>query len=113
MLDSALALTLATGLTVTSTAQASPAPGAPAPAADPVPLVQARPADSLVDAFGVQTHLGYPGRYQDTAQVKEALTGLGETSRARDDARRAMALVSAIAGEKHPLYDRARALASE
>ncbi len=84
MLVSALALTLATGLTVTSTAQASPAPGAPAPAADPVPLVQARPADSLVDAFGVQTHLGYPGRYQDTAQVKDALTGLG-VRHVRDD----------------------------
>ena len=84
LLVSALALTLATGLTLTSTAQASPAPAAPAPAADPVPLVQARPADSLVDAFGVQTHLGYPGKYQDTAQVKEALTGLG-VRHVRDD----------------------------
>ena len=84
MLVSALALTLATGLTLTSTAQASPAPAAPVPAADPVPLVQARPADSLVDAFGVQTHLGYPGRYQDTAEVKQALTGLG-VRHVRDD----------------------------
>jgi hypothetical protein len=39
--------------------------------------------------------------------------GAGETGRARDDAKRAMAHVSAIAGEQHPLYDRARALASE
>ena len=37
------------------------APGAAAVAA-PVPEpVQARQADDLVDAFGVQTHLAYPG----------------------------------------------------
>ena len=41
----------------------------------------------------------------------QALAGVGETGRARDDAKRAMVHVSAIVGEKHPLYDRARALA--
>ncbi|WP_121251066.1 fibronectin type III domain-containing protein [Nocardioides ferulae] len=46
-----------------------------APRLDPV---RARPADDLVDAFGVQTHLAYPGTpYQDVAKVRQALTGLG------------------------------------
>jgi hypothetical protein len=51
---------------------------APARAADPtVPLVQARAADSLVNAFGVNTHLNYAGPYQETARVTQALNDLG------------------------------------
>ena len=48
---------------------------------------------------------------EDLLLHAQALAGIGETGRARDDANRALAHVSAIAGEKHPLYDRARALA--
>ncbi|MBJ7357705.1 hypothetical protein [Nocardioides sp.] len=70
----ALAMPLAVGAATT------PATGAAAagPAADPVIApVQARPADSLVDAFGVNTHLTYTGPYQDTARVSQALSDLG------------------------------------
>ncbi len=49
-----------------------------------VPEVQAGRADTLVDSFGVQTHLGYPGQYQDTERVHQALTDLG-VRHVRDD----------------------------
>src|SRR3712207_377330 len=40
--------------------------------------VEARPADALVEAFGVQTHLGYAGTpYADVARIKQALVSLG------------------------------------
>lgn len=45
---------------------------------DDTPEVRARPADSLVDAFGVQTHLAYPDTpYQDVARTKQVLVDLG------------------------------------
>jgi hypothetical protein len=51
---------------------------APAAAAAALPAVQARPADSLVDAFGVAIHTPYLDTpYADTARVKQALTDLG------------------------------------
>ncbi len=44
----------------------------------PVPAVQARQADSLVDSFGVGVHMGYAGTpYEDVTRVKQALTDLG------------------------------------
>ena len=45
---------------------------------DAPPEVRAQPADSLVDAVGVQTHLAYPDTpYQDVARTKQALVDLG------------------------------------
>jgi len=67
----ALAMPLALG------AATAPATSAAAVADTTVPLVQARPADSLVEAFGVNTHLTYAGPYEDTARVTQSLTGLG------------------------------------
>ncbi|MBJ7357704.1 fibronectin type III domain-containing protein [Nocardioides sp.] len=47
-------------------------------AAAALPAVQARPADSLVDSFGVAIHTPYLDTpYADTARVTQALTDLG------------------------------------
>lgn len=62
---------------------ATPSPSAGAPAAAPaaaaaLPQVQARPADSLVESFGVSIHTNYLDTpYADTARVKNALVDLG------------------------------------
>lgn len=51
---------------------------AQAAATPPPSPVQARPADHLVDALGVQLHLGYPDSpYQDVPRVAAALDELG------------------------------------
>jgi hypothetical protein len=67
-----------TGLVTTSApSTAAPAP-APAAAAAALPQVQATPADSLVESFGVSIHTNYLDTpYADTARVKSALVDLG------------------------------------
>ena len=48
---------------------------------------------------------------EDLLSHAQALVGLGATTRVPSEAKRAMTLIETVAGPKHPLYDRARALA--
>lgn len=78
-LPALLVAPLLAGVTAAPSPSAS-APAAPAAAAAPaaLPQVQARPADSLVDAFGVSIHTNYLDTpYADTVRVKNALVDLG------------------------------------
>jgi hypothetical protein len=71
-------LGLATGPTSSSAAPQAPVQAPVQVAAAALPMVQAKPADSLVDSFGVAIHLPYlTTPYADTARVKQALTDLG------------------------------------